>query len=383
MANEADVAILKQGIETWNKWKTHGDRLRVHFNAYPTLLADLSEANLSGQSLMDANFDRMDLRCVNFSGAKLIGASFLESYIQGADFTNADLRDTNFGLAYLGSKHHVDTNTNLAYALHAREGVKLSANSTFEGADLSWANFDAAHLHEVNFERAKLFFANFREADIHNANFDGATFGRTVFARNDLSTAKGLDKAEHSEPSYLDIESIYLSKGEIPENFLRGVGIPDTFITYIPSLANQAIEFHSCFISYSNKDQNFAEQLYADLQNRGIRCWFAPKDLKIGDKFRQRIDDSIRIQDKLLVILSESSIFSDWVEYEVETAIERERIDNRSVLFPIRIDDSVMNCKKAWATLLRRQRHIGNFTGWESYKNYSNALDKLINDLKV
>jgi uncharacterized protein YjbI with pentapeptide repeats len=383
MANEADVAILKQGVEIWNKWKTQGDKLRVHFDAYPTLLADLSELDLSGQNLMDANFDRMDLRCVNFSGAKLIGASFLESYIQGADFTDADLRDTNFGLAYLGSEDYVDTNTSMAYTFSSREGVNLPANSTFEGADLSWASFDAARLHEVNFKRAKLFFANFREANVKNTNFDSAAFGRTIFARNDLSTAKGLDQAKHSEPSYLDIESIYLSKGRIPEEFLRGVGIPDTFITYIPSLANQAIEFHSCFISYSNKDQNFAEQLYTDLQNRGIRCWFAPKDLKIGDRFRQRIDDSIRVQDKLLVILSESSISSDWVEYEVEAATERDRLEERSVLFPIRIDDSVMNSKKAWATLLRRQRHIGDFTGWERYENYSNALDKLIHDLKA
>src|SRR5205807_3279483 len=38
---------------------------------------------------------------------------------------------------------------------------------------------------------------------------------------------------------------------------------------------------------------------YADLQANNVRCWYAPEDLKIGDKFRVRIDESIRLYDKL------------------------------------------------------------------------------------
>jgi hypothetical protein len=58
------------------------------------------------------------------------------------------------------------------------------------------------------------------------------------------------------------------------------------------SLIGKAFEFYSCFISYSTKDHDFAERIYADLQSKGVRCWFAPEDLKIGDRFRQRIDES-------------------------------------------------------------------------------------------
>jgi len=53
------------------------------------------------------------------------------------------------------------------------------------------------------------------------------------------------------------------------------------------------------FISYSSKDDDFAQRLHADLQHQGVRCWFAPEDLQIGDKFRIRIDESIRVYDKL------------------------------------------------------------------------------------
>jgi hypothetical protein len=140
--------------------------------------------------------------------------------------------------------------------------------------------------------------------------------------------------------------------------------------------------FYSCFISYSSEDQDFASRLYADLKNRGVRCWFAPEDMKIGDKIRDRIDESIRLRDKLLLILSESSIASDWVEHEVENVLEEERQSKRIALFPIRLDDAVMNSSEAWAALIRRTRHIGDFTGWKEEESYQKALERLLRDLK-
>ena len=42
--------------------------------------------------------------------------------------------------------------------------------------------------------------------------------------------------------------------------------------------AMSPIEFYSCFISYSSKDEEFAKRLHADLQSNGVRCWFAPEE---------------------------------------------------------------------------------------------------------
>jgi hypothetical protein len=86
--------------------------------------------------------------------------------------------------------------------------------------------------------------------------------------------------------------------GDLPINFLHGCGLPDTLIEYLPSLRGDAIRFYSCFISYSAKDQVFADRLYADLQNNGVRCWFAPHDLSIGAKTWDAIDEAIRHRDK-------------------------------------------------------------------------------------
>lgn len=66
-------------------------------------------------------------------------------------------------------------------------------------------------------------------------------------------------------------------------------------------------QFYSCFISYAHQDEAFAHRLYTDLSKNGVRCWFAPQDMKIGDKIRPTIDRSILSHDKLLLILSEYS----------------------------------------------------------------------------
>ena len=122
----------------------------------------------------------------------------------------------------------------------------------------------------------------------------------------------------------------------IPEVFLRGADVPEPFITNMKALvaAMSPIEFYSCFISYSTKDQEFADRLHADLQSKGVRCWLASEDLKTGDRFRDRIDESIPVHDKLLLVLSEHSVKSPWVRTEVESAFEREhQQDISTVLF--------------------------------------------------
>ena len=104
----------------------------------------------------------------------------------------------------------------------------------------------------------------------------------------------------------------------------------------MPSLLNQAIQFYSCFISYSSKDQAFAERLHVDLQNKGVRCWFAPHDMAIGAKIIDALDEAIRLRDKVLLILSEGAIASDWVEGEVTRALDEERERKNVVLVPVR-----------------------------------------------
>jgi hypothetical protein len=114
-----------------------------------------------------------------------------------------------------------------------------------------------------------------------------------------------------------------------------------------------------------------------------VRCWFAPEDIKIGDKFRIRIDEAIRTYDKLLLVLSEHSIRSPWVEKEVEQAFEKERKRKKLMLFPIQLDDTVTRTRQAWAADLRRIRHIGDFRQWKDHDEYQRVFDRLLRDLQA
>jgi uncharacterized protein YjbI with pentapeptide repeats len=286
-----------------------------------------------------------DLSGADLSGANLIGANLSRAHLAGANLNRAHLLDADLS------------------------GADLS------GAHLLWANLSRAHLAGANLNIANLSRANLSEADL-----TGADLFFTVFGDIDLTSVIGLETCHHSGPSIIDHRTLERSKS-LPLPFLRGVGLPDNFIEYLPSLLNQAIQHYSCFISYSTKDQEFAERLHADLQNKGVRCWFAPHDLRIGDKMLDKIDEAIRLRDRVLLILSEHSIKSDWVEDEVTAGFEEERQRGQVVLFPIRLDETVLKTNEAWAVKLRA-RLIGDFQHWKDHDAYKRSFERVVRDLK-
>jgi TIR domain/Pentapeptide repeats (8 copies) len=252
-----------------------------------------------------------------------------------------------------------------------------------EVPELGDGDFTRVDLRGANLRNAYLRGADFTGAYLSGADLSGATLWNTIFADTNLSETKGLDSCNHQGPSNISIDTFFRSIGKIPDGFLRGCGVPERFIAYARSMVVQPIEFYSCFISYSSHDQAFAERLNTDLRTRDLRCWFAPEDLKIGDHFQEQIEESIRVFDKVMIVLSKASVESRWVEREVNAAREREDRENRTILFPIRIDDVVMNAPQAWAADIRRSRHIGDFRGWKDHDSYAKAFERLLRDLQA
>jgi hypothetical protein len=64
-------------------------------------------------------------------------------------------------------------------------------------------------------------------------------------------------------------------------------------------------------------------------------------------------------------------------------ALEKERKQNKLVLFPIRLDDAVMETDQAWAASLRRTRHIGDFRACKDHDQYQKSFDRLLRGLKA
>jgi uncharacterized protein YjbI with pentapeptide repeats len=173
-------------------------------------------------------------------------------------------------------------------------------------ADLVVANLRGANLNGANLSGVNLGATNLSDAYLDECNFERASLHETILSDVDLSRCKGLELISHHGPSPIDIRTLQRS-GPLPLVFLRGVGLPDKLIDYLPSLLNQSIQLYSCFISYSSKDEEFVRRLHADLQDKGVRCWFAPEDMKIGAKILDTLDQAIRLRDKILLVLSEAS----------------------------------------------------------------------------
>lgn len=418
MADGAQVKILKSGVAAWNAWRKTNPKIRPDLSGSDVRRMDLIGANLRRADLHGANLRKSDLsetdlsfanlRQANLSDARLVRAqlykvSLSQATLIGVDLSQAGLVKARLDEARLDNANLTQadmTRVDLSYSSLSKAralAVDLSgallvrtilthtdlSGATLSDAALIWSDLSDAKLCGAKLINTQILELTLDSVDLTAADLTHAILGRTRLLNLDLRSVEGLATITHRSPSSIGVDTLLRSQGNIPEEFLRGVGLPDDFILYLRSLTASPIEFYSCFISYSSKDREFAERLHADLQAKNVRCWFAPEDLKIGDKFRTRIEESIRVYDKLMVVLSESSIQSPWVEEEVEAALEKERQQNKPVLFPIRLDDAVMETKQAWAASLRRTRHIGEFSNWKDHDRYKKAFDRLLRDLKA
>lgn len=328
MASRDQVDRIKADVGDWNRWRKE-------------------------------SFDIVDLSGVNLIGVDLRGANFGRTHIVSPDYD-------------------VDEDGRLTKIFNIRADLSRTdlSNSNLSGADLTGA--DLSH-------------ANLSGANLSGVDFDGAIFNRTILNAVDLSNSSGLDKTVHFGPSSIGIDAIYTSTGKIPATFLQGVGVPEHFITYIKSLTRTPNQYFSCFISYSFADQEFAERLYIDLQANGVRCWFAGHDMRAGKKIIDQIDDAIRLHERVLLVLSESSMSKEWVHTEIRKARKREVRESKQIIFPIGLVgfDTIRDWELFDSEIGKdsaveiREYFIPDFSRWKDRVSYEKAFQKLLGDLKA
>jgi uncharacterized protein YjbI with pentapeptide repeats len=278
MANAQHIDMLFKGVDCWNKWRSTAS------GAYP----DLSRANLASSEVSLRNYD--------FSNAKLEGAKLAKLALSLANFTGSNLTGAD-----LSNCHLLDCN--------------------FTGACMKKAKLNSSMLTGAVFDQADL-----REAQFHHAYLLG-----TTFTRSDLSSAFGLVACNIGGAVLIDDDTIVKS-WPISEDFLKGCGLaPEHLVRLIETIDKKP----DLFLCYSSRDKEFVRNLENDLSALHVNVWLDEKELGPGDSLHESIGRALEASAYVGVVVSESSVDSDWFKKELSQALSRETRDGRCVVLPI------------------------------------------------
>ena len=96
---------------------------------------------------------------------------------------------------------------------------------------------------------------------------------------------------------------------------------------------------HDVFISHSSVDKKAADAICHSLEQSGIKCWIAPRDIRAGENYGGEIIRGIQDCKIFLLIFSNEANTSPAVAKEVERAV----LGYRKIVIPYRIEDVAMS----------------------------------------
>lgn len=92
------------------------------------------------------------------------------------------------------------------------------------------------------------------------------------------------------------------------------------------------------FISHSSKDKDFVRQLAADLVASGVQVWVDEQRIRVGDSIPERVAQGVAESDFFLIVVSDASVASPWVQKELSQALIHEIEKRRVRIMPVLLD---------------------------------------------
>ena len=125
---------------------------------------------------------------------------------------------------------------------------------------------------------------------------------------------------------------------------------------------------HDVFISYSSKEKSVAYGVCHYLEEHGIKCWIAPRDIPPSSDYGDLIDKAIESCSVTVLIFSQWASLSKWVKGEINVAF-----DEGKPIIPFRIDETAIT--GALRVMLKQKHWI------EAYPSYVDRLPDLLRSI--
>lgn len=91
----------------------------------------------------------------------------------------------------------------------------------------------------------------------------------------------------------------------------------------------------SVFLSHTSIDKPFVEKLAHDLKRVGVDVWFDKWEIKVGESLTWGIEQGIRENEHLAIVLSPEAISSEWVRSELGAAWAKQMQQKKVVVLPL------------------------------------------------
>jgi len=112
------------------------------------------------------------------------------------------------------------------------------------------------------------------------------------------------------------------------------------------------------FISHSTQDRRIAGRVCEALEQRGLACWLASRDISPGENFQEAIVKAIRSVRAMVLVFTGSANNSDEIKKEIALASQ-----NHLAVIPLRVEDVLPS--DAFRYELSTRQWIDAFGDWD------------------
>lgn len=203
---------------------------------------------------------------------------------------------------------------------------------------------------DIVFHECIIEYSYFNNVDLRNSFFVDTILYKSAFLDCEFrpGTISRTDESKIDLPNYasIDFQSILKSDKFDKQTLENYFNIHEAGVKEIVKGMASKMNFKSVFISYSFKDEKFANFLNDELKRRGVKTFLWGKDAPSGRPLEDIMSSNVKKHDKTLFIASANSLKSIACQYELSEGRKKQEATWNSIFFPIHIDDFLFTVKK-------------------------------------